>query len=288
MYVLYNGNFIDKEKLSVNYEDRGYQFGDGIYEVIRIYNRKPLYMDQHLTRLEKSADGIRLNLPTETIKLNEQLNQLIKLNNLQDGIIYLQVTRGVAVRNHAFPLDSKPILIAYTKEISRPSYEIDNGVKVVTIEDIRWLKCNIKSINLLGNVLAKQYAVEKGAREAIQIRNGIITEGSASNFFIIKDKKIFTHPANNLILRGITRDIVADFTEKLDIPFIEKEFTLEEALTADEAFITSTTQEIMPVLTIDDKQLDTKPGEITRRLQTEYLKLITINEGVSQRTVRNH
>lgn len=274
MYVLYNENFIGREELSVNFEDRGYQFGDGIYEVIRIYNGKPLCMLEHLARLEKGAEGIRLNLTTETIKLNEQLNKLIELNNLQDGIVYLQVTRGVAVRNHAFPLDSKPVLVAYTKEIERPAYEIDNGVKVVTVEDIRWLKCNIKSINLLGNVLAKQYAVEKGAREAIQIRNDVITEGSASNFFIIRDKSIYTHPANNLILRGITRDLVESFAEKLGIPFIEKEFSLRAALSSDEAFITSTTQEIMPVLAIDGKQISEKPGEVTRSLQAEYLNLM--------------
>lgn len=275
MYVLYNDNFIDEEKLSVNYEDRGYQFGDGIYEVIRIYGGEAFCMDEHLTRLEKSAEGIRLNLPIETSELNTKLIKLIELNSLQDGIVYLQVTRGVAVRNHAFPLDSKPVLVAYTKEIARPDYEIDNGVKVVTIEDIRWLKCNVKSINLLGNVLAKQYAVEKEAKEAIQIRDGVITEGSASNFFIIRDKAIYTHPANNLILRGITRDLVESFAEKLGIPFIEKEFSLRAVLSSDEAFITSTTQEIMPVLAIDGKQISEKPGEVTRSLQAEYLKLIT-------------
>lgn len=286
MYVLYNENFIEKEELAVNYEDRGYQFGDGIYEVIRIYNGKPLCMVEHLVRLEKSADGIRLNLPIETIRLNEQLNKLIKLNNLQDGIIYLQVTRGVAARNHAFPLDSKPVLVAYTKEIVRPTYEIDNGVKVVTVEDIRWLKCDIKSINLLGNVLAKQYAVEKEAREAIQIRDGVVTEGSASNFFIVRDKSIYTHPANNLILRGITRDLVEDFAGRLGIPFIEKEFSLKAVLYSDEAFITSTTQEIMPVLAIDGKQISTKPGEVTRRLQAEFLKLITVNQEVDSKSVK--
>lgn len=275
MKILYNENFIDKEELSVNYEDRGYQFGDGIYEVIRVYNWKPFCMEEHLVRLEKSADGIRLNLPIETTRLNELLNNLVKLNNLQDGIIYLQVTRGVAVRNHAIPLDSKPVLIAYTKEIVRPIDEIENGVKVVTVEDIRWLRCDIKSTNLLGNVLAKQYAVEKGAKEAIQVRNKILTEGSASNFFIYKDKSIFTHPANNLILRGITRNLVESFAEKLGIPFIEREFSLGAVIYSEEAFITSTTQEIMPVLAIDDRQISKKPGKVTRSLQAEYLKLIT-------------
>jgi len=274
MYILYNDNFIDEKELSIKYEDRGYQFGDGIYEVIRIYSGKPLCMDEHLIRLEKSAEGIKLNLSVETINLNNKLKKLISLNNLQDGIIYLQITRGVAARNHAFPLDSKPILIAYTKEIVRPTFEIDNGVQVVTVEDIRWLKCNIKSINLLGNVLAKQHAVEKGAKEAIQVRNNIVTEGSSSNFFIIKDNAIYTHPANNLILRGITRDLVEILAEKLGIPFIEKEFTLEEVLAADEAFITSTTFEITPVLKIDQQLVFKEPGPITRTLQKEFIKLI--------------
>lgn len=282
MYILYNDNFINDGELSVNYEDRGYQFGDGVYEVIRIYNGKPFCMDEHLIRLEKSAEGIRLNLSVDAINLNEKLNELISLNNLQEGIIYLQVTRGVAARNHAFPFDSKPVLIAYTKEIVRPTFEIENGVNAVSVEDIRWLKCNVKSINLLGNVLAKQYAVEKGAKEAIQIRNDIVTEGSASNFFIIRDKSIYTHPANNLILRGITRDLVEELAGRLGIPFIEREFNLKAVLAADEAFITSTTQEIMPVLAIDSKQISEKPGEVTRSLQAEFLKLIKVNQEVSQ------
>lgn len=274
MYFLYNGSFVKKEELAVNYEDRGYQFGDGIYEVIRVYDGKPFWMKEHMTRLAKSAEGIKLNHSLIIDNLNEKLNELIQLNNLQEGIIYLQITRGVAPRNHAFPLHSDSILIAYTKELDRPVHDLNHGVNVVTVEDIRWLRCNIKSINLLGNVLAKQHAVEKGAKEAIQIRNNIVTEGSSTNFYIVKEKKIITHPANNLILRGITRDVVESLAEQLKIAFIEKEFTLEEALTADEAFITSTTIEITPVLQIDEQKIDKEPGPITKSLQNEFIKLI--------------
>ena len=275
MNILINNDyFTTREDVRIDLEDRGYQFGDGVYEVVRIYNGKPFQMDAHMRRFERSAKEIRLDLHTDINSIKDSLLKLLANSNLRDGIIYFQATRGVAPRNHAFPNNATSIFSAYTKEIARPLTELENGVKIVTTEDIRWLRCDIKSISLLGNVLAKQYSVENSAKEAVQIRNGIVTEGSASNFFIIKDGMIYTHKANNLILKGITRDQVEMFAKELEVPFIEKEFTLDEALTADEAFITSTTSEVTPVIQINDHLLSEKPGPVTKELQRLFTNLV--------------
>lgn len=272
--ILLNNQFYERENVNIDIEDRGYQFGDGIYEVVRVYNGKPFRMDEHSIRFERSARELKLRLPMTTKEINGQILQLIKENQLVDGYVYYQLTRGVAPRNHAFPSKESPVLVGYTKELQRPLADMTNGVKVVTVEDIRWLRCDIKSLNLLGNVLAKEYAVENGAKEAIQIRGNTITEGSASNFFIVKDGKLLTHPANNLILKGITRNVVEELAKKLDILFVEQEFTLEEAYQADEAFISGTTVEVTPVIQIDEKIIGKEPGPITKRLQESFEALI--------------
>lgn len=272
--ILLNDQFLPREEVKIDLEDRGYQFGDGIYEVARVYNGKAFRLDEHLVRLERSAKEIRMTLPLSNGEIKTKILELIAMDNLADGIVYFQVTRGVAPRAHNFPTNVTSVLTAYTKEMPRPIADFQSGVKVVSIEDIRWLRCDIKSLNLLGNVLAKQYAVENQAKEAIQIRNNTVTEGSASNFFIVKDGKIITHPANNFILRGITRDVIEEIANKLGIPFIEKEFSLNEAYKADEAFITSTTMEVTPVIQINDEKIADKPGTISKALQEEFDKLI--------------
>ncbi len=273
--ILLNDQLISRDAIHIDLEDRGYQFGDGLYEVVRVYKGKPFRFEDHFVRFERSARELRISLPVSLDVIKKKILELIDSNGLAEGIVYFQLTRGVSPRNHAFPEPQvTSILTAYTKEVQRPEKEINNGVKVVTVEDIRWLRCDIKSINLLGNVLAKQYAAENQAKEAIQIRDDRVTEGSASNFFIIKNKEILTHPANNYILRGITRNVVEEIANKLAIPFKEKEFTLEEAYQADEAFITSTTVEIMPVLVINDNQISSKPGMVTKSLQTEFNQFI--------------
>jgi len=272
--ILVNGQFLARENVHIDLEDRGYQFGDGIYEVAKVYNGKLFRLDEHLTRLARSARELRITLPMPLDELKEQLLKLVEVNKLLDGIIYLQVTRGVAPRLHSFPGENvSALLTAYTKDLPRPLAEITNGVKVVTTEDIRWLRCDIKSINLLGNVLAKQHAVENNAKEAIQIRGNIVTEGSSSNFLIVKGGAIITHPATNLILKGITRDCLEELAAKLSIPFIEREFTLAEAYEADEAMITSTTSEVTPVVQINDQKIANGIGPITKLLQEEFLKL---------------
>lgn len=269
--ILLNDQFVSRDQAKVDIEDRGYQFGDGIYEVVRVYQGKPFKLEQHLKRFERSAKELRLSLPMSLDEIKTKLLELLEMDQLLgDGIIYFQATRGVSPRTHSFPENVNSVLNAYTREVARPVHDLDNGAKVVTFEDIRWLRCDIKSLNLLGNVLAKQYAVENQAKEAIQIRSGIVTEGSASNFFFVKNGNLYTHPANQFILKGITRDTVEEIAAKLNISFIEKEFTLDEVLTADEAFVSGTITEITPVLQIDNHQISKEPGPITKALQKEF------------------
>ncbi|MFV9510825.1 D-amino-acid transaminase [Tepidibacillus sp. LV47] len=273
--ILINDQFMQRNQdTHIDIEDRGYQFGDGIYEVVRVYRGKPFRLDDHLDRFERSAKEIRLPLPMSKGETKLKITQLIEMNNLQDGIVYFQMTRGVAPRNHAFPEKVKPVLTAYTKEFKRPINQLKNGIKVVTVEDIRWLRCDIKSLNLLGNVLAKQYAYDHQAEEAIQIRDNSVTEGSSSNFYIVKDGKIYTHPADHFILKGITRMVVEEISNQLGIPFIENVFSVKDIYRADEAFISSTTQEITPVIQVNDKTISNGPGPIVRAIQAEFEKLI--------------
>jgi D-alanine transaminase len=266
--VIVNGEIINRGDSKLDYEDRGYQFGDGVYEVVRVYNGKLFTANQHISRLLESAEKIRLTISYSVSEIIAQLEQLINENHLLYGTIYLQFTRGVAPRNHAFPsADVKPVYVAYTKELPYAG-AMKNGVKALTTEDIRWLRCDIKSLNLLGNILAKQKAAEAGCFEAIQHREGIVTEGSSSNISIIKNGTLKTHPATNLILNGITRQVMLKQCADVGIDVVEQTFSLEELFDADEVILTSTTSEIKPIVEIDGKKIgDGKPGTITKQLQ---------------------
>ena len=255
--ILWNDRLIPRSEASVDIEDRGYQFGDGIYEVIRVYGGKPFYLAEHLERLEKSARAIRLPLPWDSGLLAEKL--------------YLQVTRGPAPRNHAFPEKAEPVLVAYTTEVPRPEAMLKEGIRTCTHKDIRWLRCDIKSLNLLGAVLAKQEAVEKGCKEAILVRDGTVTEGSSSNVFIVREGTLYTHPADNLILHGITRAIVLKCAGEAGIPVKEEAFSVDALHDADEVFITGTMVEVCPVTHVDDRKIGSGvPGPVTRRLQQAF------------------
>ncbi len=273
--ILINDQFIARNQdTHIDIEDRGYQFGDGIYEVVRTYNGKPFRLDDHLERFERSANEIYLQLPMSKTETKLKITQLIEMNNLQNGTIYFQVTRGVAPRNHAFPDQAQPVFTAYTKQTPRPLEQFKNGIKVVTVEDIRWLRCDIKSLNLLGNVLAKQYAHVHQADEAIQIRDNTVTEGSSSNFYIIEKGTIYTHPVDHFILKGITRTVIEEIANKLGIPFVERLFSVKDIYRADEVFISSTTAEVTPVIQVNDRTIGNSPGHIVRALQTEFERLI--------------
>jgi D-alanine transaminase len=275
MKILFQDNFIAREDAKVDIEDRGYQFGDGIYEVIKVYNGKPFTFIEHMKRLERSADELHLSLPYSVQQIEENILELIEKNQLVNGHVYLQITRGVSERVHNFPERSTSMLVAYTKEAGRPIKQHEHGIKTVLTDDIRWLRCDIKSLNLLGNVLAKQKAKDQGAVEAIFHRGETVTEGSSSNLFIVKDGIMYTHPKTNLILHGITRDVCIQLANNLDVQIVEKAFTIDELLQADEVMITSTTMEITPVVKVDEQDIaNGYPGEVTKRLQVEFNKLI--------------
>lgn len=275
MKIIVNDKIVEREEFKVDIEDRGYQFGDGIYEVVRIYNGKLFTLQEHLQRLLRSANELKMKLPVTLDQLQEQLKNLIDIEGIHEGIIYIQVTRGVAPRVHYFPEQINSVLIAYASDFKRPIKALTEGVATILVEDIRWLRCDIKSINLLGNVLAKEAAKEAGAFEAIQHRGDIVTEGSSTNIWIIKDNTLITHPATNLILNGITRQVVLELAAKLNIKAEEKEYTINDLFGADEVFLSSTTSEIMPIISIDGKLVrNGVPGPITKILQEAFDKTI--------------
>jgi D-alanine transaminase len=277
-YVILNGQILERDKAKVDIEDRGYQFGDGIYEVVRVYNGTFFTADEHLTRLFESAAKIGMTLGYTLEELKNLLASLVQRNNIKDGTIYLQFSRGVAARQHHYPAkDVVPAFTAYTKEVERPKDKLENGVHAKLVEDMRWLRCDIKSLNLLGNIMAKQEAAESGCFEAILHRGDTVTEGSSSNMFIVKGGTIKTHPATNLILNGITRRVILDICKEQNIPFKEEEFTVEELLAADEIFLASTTSEVMPIVKVVGKEFESpEPGEVTKKLQARFEEKIAL------------
>jgi len=273
--MLVNDQIVARDNI-VNIEDRGYQFGDGVYEVIGVYEGKPFMMDEHMERLRRSAREIQLALPYATGKLQKKLEELVAVNKLDEGIIYLQVSRGTASREHFFPdADVSPVTIAYTREEERMTATEEQGATAVLTEDIRWLRCDIKTLNLLPNVLAKQKAVENNAIEAILHRGETVTEASASNVFIVKDRELFTHPANNYILNGITRRKIIQLCETLGSKVNEETFTVDGMLAADEVFITATKLDVVPILKIDNHTIGAgSPGETTLKLLQAFRSTI--------------
>lgn len=273
---LQQDRILDRREAAVDPQDRGYYFGDGIYEVFRIYGGKLFEREAHMTRLARSAGELRIPLPFSLERIGGLLEELLQKDPVEDGTLYLQITRGIAPRTHAFPPEGTPsVLTGYVTELKRPLAKLKAGIRLAAVPDIRWLRCDIKTLNLLGNVLAKQEASEKGADEALLHRNGTVTECSSSNVMIVKDGVIRTHPADNLILHGVTRALVLKLAEEEGLPYREEAFTLEELLTADEAFITGTTSEVTPVTAVDTRAVgDGVPGPVTRRLQTAFNRRI--------------
>lgn len=269
--ILYNDSFIPREQGKVDMEDRGYQFGDGIYEAIRVYGGQLFLSDWHMDRLERSARELRLRLPYGRDHLIDNLHRLIEKNQLDDGFIYFQITRGSAPRQHRFPDKSESVLTGKATAAPRAESLHPDGIKAVFAEDIRWLRCDIKTLNLLGNVLAKQKAFESGAEGAILHRGEVVTEGSSSNVFIVKDGRLMTHPADHYILNGITRRFVLKLAKRLSIPVDERLYTTDELFAADEVFFTNTGAEVGPVIQVDDRLVaDGKPGPLTKRLMEAF------------------
>lgn len=265
--VWINGEVFPLVEARIGVEDRGFQFADGVYEVIRLYEGKPFTLDRHLRRLERSARGIELSLPIVPGKLKDEIEKFAVRNPVRDGMIYLQLTRGSAPRNHVFP-QSKATLLFYTRELA-PMTDVaaSDGVKLLAVADERWKRCWIKSIALLPNVLAKNQAIMAGADEAVFIENGIVTECSSSNIFGVIGGKLVTHPAGSKVLPGITRELLLEIAPKMGIKVEERGMREDEIAAAEELFITSTTREISWVAKWNDRSVGRgKCGEITRKL----------------------
>ncbi|MGD8191592.1 D-amino-acid transaminase [Brevibacillus ginsengisoli] len=278
MYYV-NGTWCEHDIPAIQPEDRGYQFGDGIYEVVRIYRGKLFLWEEHLSRLVRSSKELSLTLPHSPDELMSIVHMLISKSSLgerDDAILYLQITRGVAPRQFEFPtVDTKPTITAYVSKKARPLSQFQRGIKAITANDIRWLRCDIKSLNLLGAVMAKQQAKEQGADDAIMHRDGIVTEGSSSNVFVVKDGTLYTHPETNLILHGITRKTVLQLAATLQIPVQETAFNLEFLRAADEVFITATTSEITPVVLLDGQPVaNGEAGSVVKQLQFAYTQYV--------------
>lgn len=269
-----NGRYIDHAQASVHIEDRGYQFSDGIYEYIAFYNGVLLDADLHFKRLERSLKELAIVQPVSKGALQLIVRELIERNGRTDGGLYIQVTRGVAKRDHVFPKNVRPALVMTVCGAKTPKpHEFEGGVKVITQADNRWARRDIKSISLLANILAKQEASSERVREAILLEaDGTVNEGSASNFFIVtKSGELVTHHADEHILGGITRDVLLKLARKAGIPVAEREFNIVEAKAAAEAFITSTSINVLPVVKIDDKLLGKGiVGNVSKKLQQLY------------------
>lgn len=270
--VYLNGSFLPPDQAKVSAFDRGFVFADGVYEVIPVYGRRVFRFPHHLERLANSLKAIRLDNPLPAREWLQICARLIEANGADDQSVYLQVTRGPAPRDHAFPVETRATVFAYSQPLKYPeATQLANGVAAITIPDIRWRRCDIKAIALLPNVLMRQQAAEAGAAEAILVRDGIATEGSASNIFLALDGRLVTPPKGPFILPGVTRDLVLELARAHDMPCEEREVSETEMRNADELMLSSSTKELLPITTLDDRPIGGgKPGPLHARLHALY------------------
>lgn len=273
-YAYVNGQYLPHGQAAVHIEDRGYQFADGVYEVVPVAGGRAVDEIPHLDRLVRSLAELRIAMPMSRRALELVCRELLRRNGVRNGIIYIQVTRGVAPRNHAFPAHARPALVMTTKRmVFAGQSKFENGVSVITAPDQRWARRDIKTINLLPNCLAKQAATEAGAYEALQVDNeGNVTEGTSSNAWIVaRNGSLVTRQLSNDILHGVTRRTILAIATEEGVGFEERPFTVAEALGASEVFVTSATSFVTPVVEVDGKRVgDGKPGPLTRRLLAWY------------------
>lgn len=270
--IYLNGNFMPIEEACIPVLDRGFIFGDGVYELIPVYSRKPFRLDNHLQRLQHSFDGIRLNNPYSNLQWQDLLQQVIAHNDEDDQSIYLHVTRGIAKRDHAFPQNTPPtVFIMSNPLLAPPQSLLTAGASAVTAIDNRWIRCDIKAISLLPNVLLRQLAVDANAIETILIRDNYLTEGAASNIFIVKDNILLAPPKSHLMLAGITYDVTLELAAENNMAHEIREITEDELRHADEILLTSSTKEIMAVTRLDGTQVGNgRPGNIFKQLHQLY------------------
>jgi D-alanine transaminase len=272
MIVYLNGEYLPESEARISVLDRGFLFGDGVYEVVPVYGGRLFRLEQHLDRLQRSLEAVRITPPLDREGWTRMLTELLERNPGADRSVYLQVTRGVARRDHAFPADAVPTVFAMVSPISAPDPALfETGVAAVTVPDNRWGRCDIKAITLLANILARQQAVEAGATEAIMLRGGHATEGAASNLFVVGDGVLVTPPKDSSLLPGITRDLVVELAQAHGIPVMETPIPEAGLRAAEEIWLTSSTKEILPVTRLDGRAVGTgRPGPLWARMRDLY------------------
>lgn len=280
MIVYLNGSYVEQDNAKISVNDRGFLFGDGIYEVIRVVEGKYVLAQEHLDRMDEGLEAIGIDL-SSTVR-NEMLSigqELIKKNDLGNGqaAVYMQVTRGAAsARSHTFPDPAVSPTVYLSAGPFTPHTQLHkDGVPVITVPDVRWSRCNLKTVNLLPNTLAKQRAKDAGVNSAIMIRDGVITESPNANIFGVKDGVLYTYPATHQILNGITRQAVLKIADQLDIPVVLEPIPEHKLFDQDELFFSGTTTDIQPITEVDGKKIGTgKPGNVVRQIQEAYEDLL--------------
>ncbi len=270
--VFLNGKFVPIDEARVSVLDRGFIFGDGVYELVPVYSRVPFRLDEHLARLERSLAEARIRNPHSRAQWRKIIYQLIDAQSFDDQGVYFQVTRGVAKRDHAFPKNAEPTVFMMSNPlVNPPQPQVEGGAAAVSAQDNRWLRCDIKSISLIGNVLLRQLSAEADAAETILFRDGRLTEASASNVFIVARGLILSPPKSSLILPGITYDVVAELARASAMPLEFREVTDAEVRAADEIWVTSSSKEVLAIVSLDGRKVgEGRPGPVFRRIYALY------------------
>ncbi len=270
--VYLNGKFMPIEEAYVPVLDRGFIFGDGVYEVVPAYSKHPFQLAEHLRRLQYSLDKVRITNPHSDAEWTQLIAEIIKRNNGDDQSVYFQVTRGVAKRDHAFPKGVTPTVFMMSNPLVTPSPAlVDSGVACISAEDYRWLNCDIKSVSLLGNCMLRQLSADVEAAETILFRDGRLTEASSSNVFIVRNGVVLTPPKDNLVLPGITYDVVLEIARAREFEVEVCDVTEADVRSAEEIWLTSSTKEVLAVTTLDGKPVgDGRPGLLFRRMHALY------------------
>lgn len=268
-----NGKFLPLAEAAVSPMDRGFLFGDGVYEVVPVYSRRAFRLDEHLGRLQRSLDAIRLANPLPLDEWRALVGRLVTAAEWDDQSVYLQVTRGpMEVRNHAFPATVTPTVFGLVEALhTPPQSQVEQGVAAVSAADFRWLRCNVKATSLLANCLLRQMAFDAGCAETLMFRDGILSEGAASNIFVIKDATLLAPQKNHLMLTGITYDVVLELAAQHGLPTEVRDITDAEVRAADELWLTSSTKEVLPIVRLDDRQIGTgQPGPVFSKMYGWY------------------
>lgn len=270
--VYLNGEFLRLSDAKIPVLDRGFIFGDGVYDVVPAYSGRAFRMDEHLARLQRSLESISIQVDLQKEDWESLVNEMLHESNLSDCMVYIQVTRGVAKREHAFPKNITPTIFCMVAPFERPTEtERTIGLSAVSIPDVRWLRCEIKSISLLGNVLAKQAAVDAGVNEVIQFRDGYLTEGASNNVWVVIDNTLLAPPKNNLILEGIRYGLMQELAAQSGIKFEARPITEDEVNNADEIMVTSATREVLPITKLNDKPVGSGlAGPVYKLLRSNY------------------